>query len=319
MRKFLLKTGLFFLLLFVVIIVPSFTIYLSLPVNLPINGLASTIDKHERLEKISGKKIIIVGGSGCGMGINSEMIDTTFKEYDVVNMGLFGQLGLRYMLNEVKNEIRKGDIVVIIPEYQHFYYQFYGDLGMMRVAKIYPKGFSYLDTWQQWMVVAENFGPHFSKQFFRNDENPETITATWNRRFVNEYGDFCGHLNQPDTIDVKTAPLFKSGAVLELDMDVLAALNNFGNYAKGKGAVAVFMYPSIPNITASANATVISNIQNAMNEQCILPILNTPASSNLSDEYFYDTVYHLNKQGRDLRTDFFIRDLTDWMTRSSLH
>lgn len=314
MKKFLQKIGLYITLVVVLLIVPSVVTYYILPVNYSINGLAATIDKHERLETIDSPKIIVVGGSGCGMGINSAMIDSAFPQYDVVNMGLFGQLGLLYMMNEVRDNMNEGDIVVVIPEYQHFYYQFYGDLGMMRTVKIYPKGIRYLSHWRQWMVITENFAPYLLKQVVENSENPDTIARMWNRKSVNEYGDFCGHLNDSDTVDVSAMPLFKSGANLQYDPDVIEALNEFGNYAETKGADAVFMYPSIPVCTYEKNREVIRGVDSAMTADCSLPILNTPASPNFSDVYFFDTVYHMNKAGRDKRTEVLIEDLQRWLS-----
>jgi hypothetical protein len=310
MKRFLTRVGIFFLLVVVLIIAPAVYLYLQLPVNYSVNGLASTIDKNARLENTPGKRIILVGGSGVGMGFNSEMIHNGFPDYEVVNMGLFGQLGLCYMLNEVKGNLHEGDIVVVIPEYQHFFYQYYGDLGMMRTVKIYPEGVSNLTHWRQWMIIAERFGPHLSEQMFHNMENPQTITPMWNRKSVNQYGDFCGHHGEPDPIDACTLPLFRSAAVTDLEFGAIEGLNEFDAYCKAQKANAYFMYPAIPKCTYKENIAAINAIDSFVVENCSMERLNDPSAAVMSDTSFFDTVYHLTKEGAELRTSRFIAALS---------
>lgn len=50
------------------------------------SGLAALLDKHNRLEKLKSPKLIIVGGSNCGLGIDSTILSKLLNR-PVVNMG----------------------------------------------------------------------------------------------------------------------------------------------------------------------------------------------------------------------------------------
>src|SRR3972149_3258772 len=204
MKIFFEKIILFVVLSYLIILLPGIITFYNLPVNFEENGLATIIDKHSRLSKAQKSKIIIVGGSGCGMGINSALIDSAFNyHYEVVNMGLFGQLGLCYMTDEIKEDIIKEDIILIIPEYQHFYYHFYGDRGLLRMLRIYKRSIKYLSSYKQVLIIAKFFAPYLLDELFNNTENNSNISPVWNRKYVNKYGDFCGYLQVKDTVDVK--------------------------------------------------------------------------------------------------------------------
>ncbi len=97
----------------------SLTILYFIPVNSP-NYLASTIEKHNLLRKTLPPRIIFIGGSNIAFGLDSEMIQKKLH-YPVINIGLYGHLGLKFMLNEVKPYIKAKDILVIIPEYEQFF------------------------------------------------------------------------------------------------------------------------------------------------------------------------------------------------------
>ena len=65
------------------------------------------------------------------------------------------------------------------------------------------------------------------------------------------------------------------------------------------------------------------NILKAINDLNILlhqdikniPFINKPEDYIFDDNLFYDTVYHLNREGRELRTKSFIEDLRPFIIK----
>src|SRR4026209_2444686 len=86
---------------------------------------AVTIDKHNLLDKQLSPRIIFVGGSNVAQGIDSNAVQQSLG-LNPVNMGLDAGLGLDFMLNEVKDSVRTGDVIVIAPEYEHFEWSHHG-------------------------------------------------------------------------------------------------------------------------------------------------------------------------------------------------
>ena len=87
------------------------------------NYLAAVLEKDRIIRNAESPKIILVGGSNLAFGIDSKMMQDALR-MPVVNMGLYAKLGLKYMLAQVRPYIRKGDIVVVVPEYDLFYGDF---------------------------------------------------------------------------------------------------------------------------------------------------------------------------------------------------
>src|SRR5690606_19069199 len=76
--------------------------------------------KHNRLAQIDTRKIVLIGGSNLSFGVDSPMIQKA-TGCPVVNMGMNGYFGVRYMLEEVKAHINPSDIVVLSFEYDNLY------------------------------------------------------------------------------------------------------------------------------------------------------------------------------------------------------
>ena len=117
MRKFILHS-LFFMSIIALIIL--FSLFLIPNKRIANNSLYANIDKHNRLDSLPSPKIVFVGGSNLAYGLNSKRVEDSLQ-MSVVNMGLHAGFGLKFILNEVKPYINKGDIVVLSPEYHHFY------------------------------------------------------------------------------------------------------------------------------------------------------------------------------------------------------
>lgn len=300
------------------------TILYAIAVLILLNGLlfyvatenhfiGGIIQKHELLEKMDAPRIILIGGSGVGYSIDSEQIATATGR-EVVNMGVFAQFGLRYMLEEVKSDIRANDVVVIIPEYSHFYYLFNGWRGWNELIFVYPKALTYLNSKQQLKAIGRAF-PRFYRQKVKTlGKNLLTKIRTGGQENVsyNKYGDYVGHLDSDEVFDLTKTGLFHTfidTANLKLNQNVVPVLNDFYEEMIENGAKVYFSYPTIPKPQFSNSQKIIQQVVKDLDKKANFERLNRPEDEVQSLEDFYDTVYHLKKEGRTRRTQRLINNL----------
>ena len=156
MRRFINKILVFVLLLLVLLSLSLFFIPDVVSKN---SLLAALVDKHTLLQKTKSEKIIFIGGSNLSFGLDSKRISNAFNK-PVINMGVHAGMGLEYIVNDVKQYINKGDIVVLMPEYENFYTDnFYGEMELVSVVfDIDPAGKKLLNA-KQWQHLFKYIQP----------------------------------------------------------------------------------------------------------------------------------------------------------------
>ena len=70
----------------------------------PNNYLASSIDKHYRLDSLGSPRLILVGGSNLAFGVDSKYMEQRLG-MPVVNMATHAGLGMDFILSEVEPTI----------------------------------------------------------------------------------------------------------------------------------------------------------------------------------------------------------------------
>ena len=134
MKKFLINCMMFGVPVVAVVIL----CYLFAPVN-PNNYLAEINHKLHLLDSVEGRRMIFVGGSNVAFGVDSHAIADSLG-MKVINTGLHAGLGLKYQLESVVGNLKEGDVLVIMPEYEQFYDCFWG-VGETLGAAIKYSGF----------------------------------------------------------------------------------------------------------------------------------------------------------------------------------
>ena len=122
------------------------------------NYLAANIDKQRILKNTPSPKIVFIGGSNLAFGLNSEEVEKKLGR-PVVNMGLHASLSLSFMLNEIKTSIKQGDIIIIVPEYEHFQNNFYkkgSDDTIACLLYVNPAASKYLQPAIRYRAILKN-------------------------------------------------------------------------------------------------------------------------------------------------------------------
>ena len=276
------------------------------------NYLAAVLEKDRIIRSAKSPKVILVGGSNLAFGIDSKMMQDSLR-MPVVNMGLYAKLGLKYMLAQVRPYIGKGDIVVVVPEYDQFYGDFANGDHTLNTALLYAPNDRIGDFIRSYSVIdvvlrprVENARRSFLRaaaaavgkedQFFPPDTNP-----VYNRRSFNEYGDVVSHLGKkglnPDSIYVGPLPPIATFNAETIDM-----LNEIADEAGQRGAKPVFMYPSYIDRSLELNRAAIDSLRRKVEPKLKMQVIGTPADFAYPGIYFFDTRFHLNEQGRATRT-----------------
>lgn len=290
-QQLIYKTGKFFCSILILLLIIYF-----LPIQKPYLG--EIIQKHKLLESIPGKRLIIVGGSNVAYGMDSERLEK-FVHVPVINMGLHGYLGLRFILNDIYPFLHQGDTVVLIPEYEHFYNDFLegSSYKLSELLDTYPVGIRSLGI-SRFRALLNDFIPMLRSKILRyfseKDNNP-----TFNIEMFNSYGDvndkFKKTSNSPIENDgyVKTSDRFNPNSII--------FLNEINGKISRKGARFFLIYPAGRKTNCMASDSMLEILDQTLRNTLDFPILSTPLESCIDDVYFFDTIYHLNNAGTDMR------------------
>ncbi len=312
------------LLLFICFLLLTF----SLPPQGPMTGrygsFASLIDKHRRLRKLGSPKIVFVGGSNLVYGLDSGLVEKTLH-MPAVNMSECLPFGLRYMLEEIKDDIAAGDIIVIVPEYTLLYEFVEGDHHLLKLLETYPGA-------GLWLFRSCLNSPSFTATFIKNAsiepaakwrELFTVLVKMWQdkrfnkdllysplhtRYFFEEHGDHFMHLFYPvkrpnyQSYEAPVAPISDEGAKV---------INDFAQFAHRRLAYVVLIPSPIPETSYKLyNPRIFADWPG---QKLSVPILARPERYVFSDDDFFEYPYHLNSVSRAERTNRLIEDLSKFI------
>lgn len=301
MKKFIKK--LVILSLLVVISISAFLIFLPSDES---NIYGSLYDKHKYIEESNKKNIIILGGSNILMGIDSELMEEELSEYNVVNMGINAGIGLRFLINDIKSYIKEGDIIVIGAEYSNYVGLLNGESALLFLLKQVPEAVQSISM-EQIPILIDGM-PYFLRGQLAGILKGMKADDIQNRNNINENGDLISHLDMPG-VDVGISNS-KFGTI---DYEVFELLNEFDEYATSKGANVVLSYPSLYDKEFDNWKEDISELDKLLKEKTTIDVISDYNNYKFAKEEIFDTMYHLNRQGRQRRTEQLIEDLKEYI------
>ncbi|GAA3925716.1 hypothetical protein GO495_04200 [Chitinophaga oryziterrae] len=307
MNKFLTRLLLFFIILILLLLPLVFIKIGGDKLRYIDNPTAALIDKHARLDSLPSPKLIITGGSNAFYGMNSERISRELN-MNVVNMGLFAGFGLDFMLNELEGRIHANDKVVLSIEY----FLTSKCSAEEDILKYYPSASAYLH-------VKEPFYTKWINDVKINIESVQNRILTpvkrssniyVHSRTINKFGDAVGYLTYKK-------PVYGHYGRLEYrHYEEIATLNRFKQRMDSVGAEVYLVFPPFPRSDFERNKDIFDRYYADLKRELKIPILGTPEGMVFDDTLFYDTVYHLDKDGREARTDRLINLLLQYPTHS---
>jgi len=309
----------FFTKIFLIIILVAGTIALIVTREKTVydenNFYGALIDKNKLLESTPSPRIIFVGASNLAFGLDSKKIHDELG-INVVNMGLHGDFGLDFILNDVKYNLKQGDIVVLAIEY---YLDKIDYKTLSYAMHLYPEGEKFVnhnfDYYEQMAGYYVDLSQHLRKEFFNyvfgkvlklKEAKVFTTTALnsydtliYSRHAFNSYGDVVSHLDKARVKDIHGRIHLKEEDYGKCIDD----LNDFYDYVLQHGGKVLFTFPSYPQTEYEKNLKPIKNFEQQLKDGLKIPIIMKPEDTVFPDSLFFDTVYHLTAEGREMRTD----------------
>jgi len=289
--------------------------------------VAAILDKHKRLATLESPRIVFIGGSGVAFSLDSSRIEKAFQ-LPVVNMGLHADIGLRWMLAEVKPYIGQDDVIVIVPEFAQFENNFNGGGSVLTETLLtLPDGLTYVESLQQVKTIPEALMPKIVSNLSRyvqrrkRGSSPQATTAEpwYQRGAFNVQGDNVAHLQKSNEELVRNTMEKSHSRVFRQSRDPLsgfrdedaavAALNRFESLATERGARIFFSYPCVPTLFTDQNRTALEGLDSRLKASLRFEIVNSLQRAALPADYFFDSMYHLTAIGRDECTERMISAL----------
>lgn len=269
-------------------------------------------DKHDLLRNTPSPKIILLGGSNVSFGINSQLIVDHFK-MPVVNMGLYAEIGLKYMMEDIKPFVNKSDIVILLPEYANFFTDsYYGSRGLIAILfDVYPQGIKYINL-KQWLhllpylcnyvAVKVKRLPHYLTQKLSRKKQKKHNIGVYDRYSFNKYGDAYIHWN----MEARPVPpagnsADKSTVLMQVVFD---DINNFNTFIKKQEAKMFILPPCLYDKVYYSMKEITDKISKKIQNRYFVP-----RNYIFDAKLCFDSPYHLIKKGVDIRTKQLIKDL----------
>lgn len=282
----------------------------GLPVQFGDTFMGELKSKYERLKETSGKRIVLVGGSGVAFDCDSALMDDFFPSYEIVNFGMYAGLGTKAVMDLSENYIHEGDIVILSPEQgeQTFSDYFNGEymwqaadgaFGMLRDLKS-----------ENFDAMLGNF-PRFALEklnYVMKGQKPQT-DSIYQKKSFNTYGDIeldtCRENILPNGYDVNQKVRFTEDVVQPEFMDYM---NDWAKRLEKKGAVVWYRYCPVNKLSVE-DMDDLAAYYVFLRQKLDFPVIGNPENSLMEAEWFFDTNFHLNQPGKEVNTVQLIRDM----------
>lgn len=276
--------------------------------------------KIERLQTIPGKRIIVVGGSSVPFALKSELIEQYLPDYQVVNFGMYANMGTVIMLDWAKAEVHEGDIFVLAPEQnQQALSCFFSGEDIWQASDGAFHQISLLSP-QRYETLAAAFPSFAGKKLHYTIADAPSPNGIYAKSSFNDYGDISysdrknnimtGGYNPNDLISFEKTVI---------DNNFIDEMNNFAREVTAQGAKVFYHFSPInaEALSPGTTPTDIDEYYNFLNQKLLFPILGNPHHCILESGWFYDSNFHLNASGATVYTKTFIEDLKLYLEDSS--
>lgn len=282
----------------------------GLPVQFGDTFMGELKSKYERLKETSGKRIVLVGGSGVAFDCDSALMDDFFPSYEIVNFGMYAGLGTKAVMDLSENYIHEGDIVILSPEQSEQTFSDYfngeymwqaadGAFGMLRDLKS-----------ENFEAMLGNF-PRFALEklnYVMKRQKPQT-DSIYQKKSFNTYGDIeldtCRENILPNGYDVNQKVRFTEDVVQPEFMDYM---NDWAKRLEKKGAVVWYRYCPVNKLSVE-DMDDLAAYDVFLRQKLDFPVIGNPENSLMEAEWFFDTNFHLNQPGKEVNTVQLVRDM----------
>jgi len=239
------------------------------------------------------------------MSIDSQRLKDSLP-YNPINTGIHAAIGLIYMLDHTISFVRKGDVVIVIPEYDQLFGNFaYGHQELLRTfldVRATP-----LDSirWKQISNTYE-FIPGYAvskfapSEYFRKDGD-----AVYLRDAFNHYGDSYKRAEKMPPNELVFGQIDTP-----FNPEIIAEIKTFEKKVNAKGAKMILAFPAFEERSFDNSAAEIAQVEQAYRNNGFI-VVGNPTKYRFPNRLMYDTPYHLSAEGVSIRTQMLIKELIE--------
>lgn len=270
----------------------------------------------ERLKNTRGQKIIVIGNSGTAFGVDTAQLEDALRadgyDYTVCPFGLYGSLGTRLMLDLAEDSIKKGDIVLFMPELNG------------QALSLY---FSAKDAWyalngQEALLLRlpselqgkmlGGYAAFVSESLKRRAENElPTASGVYARASFDARGDMKNADREANTLDGlvdSNNPIFLEPSLY--DAPFVDYVNAYAERIERRGASIYYCFCPMNVNAVSGDAAALYD---AVEEMFCFPVLGSVQDSLLDAAWFFDSNFHLNSSGMTVFTYRLTEQVKTWL------
>ncbi len=304
MRRFFLKTTSFFLFSMGVIL---FIMCLPATPKSSKSLLFTAKFKNTLLRNTHKPRIIFLGGSNLSFGLDSKTVKDSLKLHPI-NTGIHASLGLKFMLSNYLNYMKKGDVVVLVPEYHQYIDDFaYGADGEELARMVFDVDLQnlFLLNSKQIIYVCTKLPELIkSKLSFRNYFGYD-FDFIYSKYVYNSFGDVAAKFLTKKQLVSPDISFNKSPINHKIIQDIV----DFEKVLMKNGCKLFVSFPGYQETSFNNSSTKIKQIYSLLKLKQI-KLLGTPEIFKMNDSFILNSTYHLNTFGVKQRTQLLINEFT---------
>jgi len=268
--------------------------------------------KSEIADSLSGPRIVIVAGSNGLLGISARQIEDA-TGIPTVNYATHGMLVIGYHLFRARGVLRPGDTVLLPLEYERYFAPPTSSLFSEYVLGTDPSYFHQLPLREklEWVVSASIY--QTATRLLVSDEVQTRIEeqiGAGTRTTLNDRGDFTQNAKADQAkahrLSVERLPpfgYFVAGQWKSVD-HAWDHIGQFVRWCHDRGVRVLATFPNTftdPQYETAHVRAVADDIETHFAELGV-PVLGTPEDAMFPREDFWDTAYHMTREGVEKRT-----------------
>ena len=303
------------LLLLCLLPVLLFTVGASLPSIYGESYYAELAQLTERLDRTEGKKLVLIGGSNVAFGVDVELLETLLRDkgydYTVCPYGLYAAVGTSAMLSLSEKTLQEGDIVILAVEpTSDTMSTYFGASAFLKCAEDAPYLLARLNAVQRRAALG-NYISYLQERvaILRSGQMPKA-EGVYSRAAFGENGN----LDYPREGNIMALGFDTAEPVDLGEMQIEAAfadqVNKYCSTAERKGAQVWLSFSPVNRsaLTDESEEALLAFFTRCR-ESFSCPAISDPGRYVLDSAWFYDSNFHLNSAGAEVRTVLLAEDI----------
>jgi hypothetical protein len=287
-------------------------------------------------EQTPSPKLLLVGGSSTLFGLNAKEIQAQ-TGVRTINLGTHAGMGPDYLLYHARQVAKPGDTVLLVLEYELYYYgklePAWADIVVLDYLLARdPEYFNQLTPMEKWNAIMLTPGKRLMAGFkkrrregSRPIERPLTEANIFHRvysvGYLNECGDQTRHTSavRPVSLELLAQSGSKLGQELPKNPKGFGVIESFCRWARTNQVLVLATFPSCYDRPEYHRPAARHFVERLTEFYCQM---NVPVIGQYTDGLYpvddlFDTGYHLTETAALRRTDKLLKQLAPYLQQTN--